>query len=97
MVRWFHNVVLVSLSKTKKPNNKRDNNSVMFASEQLLIHQVKHSNILCFLDPFTFLLHKFTTSSKICHCIVVRSGWQHVSRTELDSSSCELPAASQLA
>ena len=64
----------------------------MFAYEQLLLHKVKHSKILCFLDFLPFLLHKFTTSLKICRSIVIRSGWQHVSRTELGSSSCELPA-----
>ena len=53
-----------------------------------------HSEILCFLDFLPFLLHKVTTSLRICCCIVVRSGWQCVSRTELCSSSCELPSAS---
>ena len=58
--------------------------------------EVKHSEIHCFLEFLPFLLHKVTTSSKICRSIVVSSGWQCVSRTELGSSSRELPAASQL-
>ena len=56
-------------------------------------YQVKHSKILCYLDFLPFSLHKVTTSSKLCCCIVVWSNWQNVSGIELGSSSCELPAA----
>ena len=55
-----------------------------------------HSEIIGFLDFLPFLLYKVTTSLKMCRSIVVSSGWQCVSRTELGSSSHELPAASQL-
>ena len=56
-----------------------------------------HSEIICFLDFLPFSLHKVTTSSKICCYIVLRSGWQCVSSTELGSSTRELPAVSRSA
>ena len=67
----------------------------MLACEAL--YQVKHSKILVFVISHHFHCIRSPHHRKyVAALLSAQAWWQNVSRIELDSSSPELPAASQL-